>query len=403
MKKLLKLFLFLLMFYLLIQIGIQIFSSGYTINYEVDGFNIKEVRTKRTKNEIDNYYLEITKDNLNFNIQTYKNYNKSKIIKKIKYFEDENYKCILPLTSKSEFINLVCEKDNIFYSYMTIKGADSKLDTFAMKYIKSSDKENKITKDNITLYNNLDENTYIGLENYKGLYLINNKNIIDLKLFKNDTYEKNISGFFSKYYITADYNNDYEFHEFYIVDYKNNKKKKIISNKAISMYSYVQGVINNKIYIFDPVNKRQYEINNKIIKEIGNEKIGIKKYKNKTFETANIYDAINDKMYFNPYSTNNKNYEKVDLVGNVLSGYYYMYEKTNSGYKVYRSNVQNILNITYLFETTNIDNVVYINDEVYFKDDNYIKYYSDLNGVKRLIKYDELKFNSSLKFSVYKR
>ena len=57
MKKLLKLFLFLLMFYLLIQIGIQIFSSGYTINYEVDGFNIKEVRTKRTRIKISRKYV----------------------------------------------------------------------------------------------------------------------------------------------------------------------------------------------------------------------------------------------------------------------------------------------------------------------------------------------------------
>ena len=70
---------------------------------------------------------------------------------------------------------------------------------------------------------------------------------------------------------------------------------------------------------------------------------------------------------------------------------------------VYRSNVQDMDSLTYVFTTSNIDNVVYFYDSVYFIDDDYIKNYSDKSGIKKIVSYKELKFNDNLYFSIYKR
>ena len=54
--------------------------------------------------------------------------------------------------------------------------------------------------------------------------------------------------------------------------------------------------------------------------------------------------------------------------------------------------------LTYIFKTTNIDNVVYYNDYVYFEDGDYIKCYQDNIGVKKI--YHSNNKKGSYKFGV---
>lgn len=421
MKKMLKLLIFLFLMYTIFQVIFNIFSNGHQITYYIKGdkeFEIKEKRVNRTKGEIDNYYFEISFDDKTYSIQTYdKLNNATRVIKDIKYYKDDEYECILPLSDNDKvFSDVICKRNDLFYLYNNIKYTDQGLDEFVSS-IQAYNMNNYIDSDeviknngNILIYKNLDENTIIGLEYYKGIYLFKNKiGFKEKGLFNKDTYQKYISGYIGKYYVVADYNQEYEFHDFKLIDMETYQVSTITSNAAISMYSYVQGIVDNSMYIFDPNNKKQYELNvkKKDIYEIGNEKKGIKKYEDKKFVDANIYDAINNKMIFNIYEVNNvinnKTYDKVDLVGNNLSGYYYMFEKVGGEYNVYRANVQNVNNITYLFKTTDINNIVYLRDHIYFKDGSYIKFYSDMTGLKKLIKYNEVTFNLSLKFGVYEK
>ena len=71
-------------------------------------------------------------------------------------------------------------------------------------------------------------------------------------------------------------------------------------------------------------------------------------------------------------------------------------------YKVYRANIENTKELTYLFETSNIEEIQYIEDYIIYKEENYIKIYQDLIGTQKLTKSNELKFNDSLKFYGYK-
>ena len=64
------------------------------------------------------------------------------------------------------------------------------------------------------------------MENYKGIYTINEKNlskIYNVSLFNTDIYNKNLSCYVDKYYLIADYSKQTKFNEFKLVDLTNNK------------------------------------------------------------------------------------------------------------------------------------------------------------------------------------
>ena len=159
------------------------------------------------------------------------------------------------------------------------------------------------------------------------------------------------------------------------------------------------------MYFIDKDNKIQYEITSSKINKIGSITDDIKIYENKKWKRINFNEAINIK--FDSYSVdntlNNIKYERVDKYGNNVSGYYYMYEKNGDEYKVYRANIQNSIHRKYLFNTTNIDNIIYSGENIYYIYDDAIYKYSDDTLSKIIVKYPEIKFNKNLKFGVYKK
>lgn len=416
MRKLLKLLLLLFIFYLLFQFIFNIFSTGYKIEYQIDEFEVTETITKKIKGEHDNYYFEIKKGDSIFGIQTYQKLNISrKIIKEIKYYQDDEYECILPITKNNTLItDMICLNNGIYYYYHDIKGNDSLLDKFVSTIeiydgtIYNLNEDVKKENNYITVYQFNIPDLYMVLESYKGIYFINQKDgYIAKDLFTKDTYTKEIHTFIKNYYVTADYSQNFEFHDFYIVNMKDYTVYKITSNNAISFYSYIQGIVGNSIYLIDTSSKKQYEINikTKTVIEVGNEKTGIKNYQNGQWTEGNIYDAINNELLFTSQEQistefNGINYAKVDKIGGEKSGYYYLYENTKNGYNVYRVNVQNNNLKTYLFKTNNIDRIIYDEDKIYFQYDSYIRCYQDTIGVKNIAKNKEISFNSSLIFDV---
>lgn len=419
MEKLVKLLGVLLILYFGIEISFINLNKGHNLEYKIkkddNVFYIKEIHTQKRKNEISNYYFEIKLNNEIYNFQTYKDYKKANyIIKDIEYFDNDEYSCIyLKDKNEEQISDVICKKDNIQYFYNSIKNKNEDLDNF-VKNIKGYKKQkdnlkNKIDADPITLYrDNIIDNHYIYIHNYKGIYLINKKdNVKSITMLKNDLYKNKCSILSNNYYVTVDYEEQYNFHKFKIVDILNGKKSDIISNNAISLDCYMQGAINNEVYLFDKNDKKQYRINlkTKTVSLSGNKSKGIELYKNGKIITGSAYQASKEELKFNEYSVDNKfngkTYDRVDKVGNKLSGYYYLYIKNDNKYDVYRVNIQNKKILTYLFTTNDIENVYYNNDYVYYKDGLYIKYYKDNIGYKTLVKNTEFEFNESIDFGLY--
>lgn len=418
MKKIFMIVVILFMLYFGIQIGYSFFGSGhqaeYSVKTEEKNFLVKETFSNK-KNDIKSYYFEINYDNDIFYYQTTADFKKSnEIIKNIYYYGDNMYSCIFPIFEDNKIISdVICKNNDILYNYHNISGKDKDLDNFILNlqekgYNASNfvDNSNTIDKDLLKIYEgNVLKETYYGLANYKGVYLINyatGGKLKEVDLFTKDVYKRPLSIFFKKYYVVADYNKDYRFDTFYVVDITNSKVKELKIGKEVSFDGYIQGTENNSIYFFDKTYKTQYEINIKTGKiiEVGNEKTGIKMLTDGSWDRIPAINAVNQTLVFNNKNSETSTYAQQDKVG-MDSGYYYLYKKNINGFEAYRTNIQNDTQKMYLFNTDDINRIVYNKEYVYYIKNGCINYYSDNIGNRNLVCYNELNYNDSLIFGVY--
>ena len=389
-----------LLIFLLVFIGLKqvifMFDKGHNINYNIGNYNIKEIYTSNDNN----YYFKIKSDKLSINFQIKENYNKSeKIIKKLHYKKIDDYKCLFPLFKENrQLTDIMCLKDNIIYYANTLNNKNIqnyfKKKGYKNKY-KDKAKQISITNTQSIYKENITKNTYIAIETYKGLKLFNGKET-EVKIFENDVYKKPISIFTDKYYLVADYNSEYTFNKMHLVNIINGEKITIRSYDDISFDSYIMGEVDGKIYMFDKENNKQYEIDleEKMINHIGN-KNNIKYYNGK-WTTITLSEAKSEKKFTSFKEI--EGYEKVDKVNN----YYYFYKKDNDTYKIYRADKNNKKLKTYLFDTTDITNITYINDNIYYKNQNTLILYSK-NTSKKLITEKEIEFNNDISFGIYEK
>ena len=420
MKKIFMMLIVLFLIYLGVQVGFSFFGTGHNEDYLVTTndkkFVVKEIFSNKKK-DTKSYFFEIKYDNKTFYYQTTHDFKKSKqVIKSIYQYEDNMYSCILPIFENNQIISdVLCKKDNIVYNYHNIIGNDNKLDEYvvSLKDIGYNqnifvDNSKILEKEQLNIYeDNVLKEVYYGLSNYKGLYLINyatGGKVKEVELFDKDVYKRPLSIFYKKYYVVADYNKDYRFDTFYVVDITNSKIKELKIGKEVSFDGYIQGAYNNSIYFFDKNYKIQYEINlktNKVI-EVGNEIKGIKILKNGNWTEVAASQAVNNKLVFESENNDFHGYDKVDKIG-IDSGYYYLYDKASNIFNVYRSNIQNKDQLTYLFDSSSTDKVIYKNEYVYYIKNDCIRYYSDKIGERSLVCYNELKYNDDIIFGVYAR
>lgn len=410
-------FLLVIAFAILIAFSfVKYLKRGHIVKYKIKGeevFIIKENQTRNEKNELDNYYIEIEVNNNVFAYQLYDEFDsKHKIVEDVKYFKDENYACVYPIFYGNYQADIKCLKDSIYYSYTNLAGQDELLDEFAnslKKYNFNNYKDNsqkKIVKNNIKIYiDNVVLNHNISITSLKGIYILN-KDIKNINIFTYDNYSRPLSVYANDYYITADYNEKHQFRNFYLIDLKNSKKTTIKSDKQISFNSYFQGVVDNQVYLYDIDNEKQYKINlqKKQIIEVENKNKKVRYYKDNNWSDISIVKA-NNHLYFSNYITleKYKDYDYVYKYGNKLSGYYYLYKYANNHYEIYRANIQNMDCIEYLFTTNEISSLRFISDYVYFKNNNSIYYYHQTTGIRKVVEFDELQFNDSLKYNIVKK
>ena len=375
----------------------KITEVEYTIE---DNIKVKE------KKLAEYIYYEINIDDNTFAFKTNKS-SGNYLIKQILHKKIDDYICIYPLFKNNTTSDILCMKDNIIYPYKTIKGSIKEIDEYVNsieEYKLSNEEEGEnVKKDSITIYkDNIKQNAYIALENYKGLYLINKKDVLKkIDLFEKDIYKKDLSTFYKNKYVVADYNKNYTFHEIYLIDIKTGKKTTIAKDEEMNFDSYIMGSANNKIYIFDKSEKEQYAINlkNNTIAKSGNQKKGISYYTNGELKTISIYDALNNKKIFNEYQIEDDklNYSRVDLVNDN----YYLYEKADDHYNVYKTLKENKDIKTFIFKTTDIDDIVYVDNDIYYINQNELNYYNEQTGSRIVLKNKELEYNKTIKFGVF--
>ena len=408
MKKYIKISIVIIVVFLIIEILFFFFYKGRTVQYEVLNKNEKyKVYEKYVRDKSDSYYyLKIEFSDLIFNMQVPDIYgNDSYIVKDVYSFQDDNYTCILPIfIDDSVQTDILCRKSgkDIIYLYRNVKNDSLSLDNFALSmekygYLLNGKNEVSASKYGISILSS--DLPVIAIPSYHGLYIIDN-GVSFVNLFSSDVYKQPIQGVVDKYYVVADYDEHYSFDKFKIVDLVSKKVKQISSNNSISMNSYVQGIVDNCIYIMDSSNKKQYclDIEKMTITLVGNLKKGILYYNGSEFVSRNVYDALNEELLFNTAMSQDGD-DYVYFNNNI----YYSYRKVNDNYDVYISYADMPSLYTRAFSISSIDRVQYAKDFVYYIEDDVLYSYSSKTGVNKVLTYQEFYYNSDLKFWIYEK
>lgn len=402
MKYLLKTLVIFIIIFLVLKLVLYLFDEGHTVSYSIGNFTISEELNTKDNN---NYYFELTHEDFQINFQINNDYGKAeKVITNIEYQNVDGYDCILPIFKNGDILtDVMCLKDNeiTYANDLDNSAIKDYLDTLDNGYnidnYQDNASETKLSNTQTIYKDNFLENHYIAMETYKGLSLFGG-NETTVQIFEEDVYTKPLSIFTDKYYIVADYTENYNFTYFYAVNIINGNIINIRSYDDISFDSYIAGAVGTDVYLFDKETNTQYKIDiEKESVEQFHDKDHLQTY-NGTWEDISLSEALEGVTFNNYYTDEIDGYDKVDKVDN----YYYLYEKDDNHYNVYRADVQNSNIRTYLFETTDIDSVIYLEDSVYYVNGNTLYYYYNF-GNRKVITNTELEFNSDISFGVYKR
>ncbi len=319
-------------------------KRNYKVNYFVNGYSIFE----SFDIESDHYYLNISKDSENFEVYLPISYSpKRRIVTSIESEKTDTKSCIK--LNDNILSYPICKQNGEYVAYYS----EIEIPT-----------EKKDTYNNIEIYNLL-ENTYL-IWNYKGFYYINNDKISSINLFKTDTYTPYLLTVLNKYLFIINYDEQYSFDSYYLVDSKKATSKKYKISKEISKDSYILGTYKNSVYIIDKKNEQEYEINakkGKVYKTSGKVLI------NNEWQKKDIDDLIKNEQIF-------KNGQK------------FYYEITEKKLYLIQENLKTRL--------TNLD-VDYIIDYddniVYFVSNGTLYRFKIDEGITRIMQYSEWNFN----------
>lgn len=403
----------LILFILVLFIGqylLTCFKKGHEIDYQVSFndkvFNVHEEYSKELNN---NYDIVISNNSEIYYYILPNKYNKQKkIINNFEYYEKDGVSCIYPILLDGKGSYLQCIKDNKNYSLTALNNSfineikdDLKVKGYTLNI--ESDTNKKDVLANSTIYsNNLLENDYITLWNYKGIQIINNSKSNIRNTLNYDKYENNHGYLVDKYYIIPEYLSDkvLEFSKVTIIDIEKNEAKSINLEYTLSSNTYINGIVDNKLYYTDPSNLLQLEINPKkgSSRLIGSKSIGGQLY-NGNWQDANIYDFVNKEIKFSDVPEElAKKYNYKEIKESKTSYYFY-----NSNGEVYQVPKNHLDASILLFKANNLNNFQVVDDTIYYVVDDTLYFFNENSGNIPVLKNNELRYNNSNRISIYRK
>jgi len=385
--------------FLIVTLLFKLIKKEHDVEYKIDEYNIVE------KFQTDHYILKIRKDkNTYLYVLDNKLGKKKKIIKNIKTIEKNDLQCIIPkykknvpqsvycnLNNKQVSINYLIQTENVDYLEMKTQLKKNKIKISEIKEKKSTYKKLDIFQDNFS-----DEK--VVLWDYKGIYVIGKNSKEYQKILKKDLYDNLMSTVVDKYYVLFENTSVNGIETIYYYDLNNKKLKSFKLDKKISKKSYINGVVGNLIYITDKEKKKEYtlDIKHQKLTEIDNNQTEYIVYKNNKMEKLSKSDFLMNEQYFDNYSISNKNIESNDIREEGIYNYYTIdgnFYKSVKGYEEYP---------TLLFNLYDVKEWFIMNDTIYLTRQDCIYSYNN-DGLKKMIQYNELRYNYKKIYNVWKK
>jgi len=411
MKRVFSFIIVLAFLFFIYQFVVMLFISHHEVVYNIvkDDKNFEIVEIYEKEKDYENYKIKIKEDTNTFYFHNSSKLNKKdKIISNIEYFEKDELYCIYPvIENKSMNSEIVCLKNNKLLTYSALKSmSDYRVDEF-VTILKNKNYENLswINNDTLTPYHdkqiykdNLIDNETIILFNYDSIDYYTKEKIDTINLFRNDRYENDLGVLVNNYYVIPNYDQRHEFNSIYIINLKDKSKKEFVFSEEISFDSYINGVVDNDIYLFDKDNKVQYKINPKdeTIEIVGSIDVLCKYYNGDKFIEMSVGEFVNKKQIFKE-KIDTKILEKYEGYNIYQKGNIYYLTKGNEVYILYKNYLSNPV----LLFKDDINNITFKDENIYYIKDNLIKRYNPSFGLKNLIIYNELKYNHQNIYDVY--
>lgn len=346
---------------LLLAIYFILHAKNYEKKYSRNDFTIKETFDKDLKW----YTFEIKKENKVWTFAVPHSYiHSKKLISQITLLEEGNTSCILLESAKLNTYPQ-CIQDN--------KQIDAHLVNDNMKKLlnlQMPPENQKETYEKVDIQN-LDENTYY-LWNYKGFYQISQKRKAFIPIFEKDIYDISQVIQLNRYLVIPDYNSNYYFNRFYILDMKDGNTETWDFKESIYFDGYYLGKYKQSLFYVDKKNKIEWEINPKKEKM---RKVGTPSKNGKILENGEWNKISMNKLASENYAFKQKSPYEITID----NGLWIKYLNTSQKKKISNQKVKEIVAI--------------MNEKIYYLVGDSLYSYNEEIGEVLIMNYFEWNFN----------
>ena len=368
----------------------KLLIKHHEVKYKITDYTIYE---KFYINKGHHYDITINNNSNKYNYSYTVNHNfnkQKKIIKNIKVYHSNSLLCLKPIYDKDISEELYCNLDNKPISlYYLVNSNNKDLEKILKKeknIILPSTNDSKTKYKKLTVYQkNILNNYKLILWDYKGIYILDSNELKYQKVLDYDLYDNVMATISSNYYVLFENTSVSGIENVYYYDLLKNKLNEFKLSKKISKDSYINGVVDNLIYVTDRRQKKQYTINvrKKEIKLIDNE--------------DNKYVYYNDSKKI--LLTKSDFFIKDQIFNSENKEYNYYYSSKDDLFYKGLNNKNKIL----LFEFKNVKEWQAINRDILLLSDKYIYLYNDQVGLRKIVESNELKYNHKNIYKLWKK
>ena len=381
-------FLFLFLFYK----GYQFSIKEHTVTYQIHQYHVREHFVKENSHL---YEMTIQKGKNTYLYTLEKNLKKQKyILKDIKTYKSGDVVCILPIYKKEIENSFYCnwKREPVSVDYL-LKSENSdfqviqeKLKKQAITYPSSSDV--KTEYEGLTVYNQniLEEDIYY-IWNYKGIYILEKVGNTYQKILDYDLYDTILSCVVNQKFVLLENTSVNGIQNVYVYDPIKRKLNSFLLKEVIAKDSYINGVVDGLVYLTDRKNKKEYtlDIQKGMLTAIDDEQTEYLVYRNGQKETLTKSDFFLKDQYFDVLEYD-EDFEREGIYNK--NSFYYQEE--NQIYKVYSFLKEKPI---LLLELENIKEWTVIDGQILLLQEDTLYSYTEEEGLRKIVEYNELKYN----------
>jgi len=333
----------------------------YEKKYKVDKVEIAEKYNKEKKY----YFLNFQYSGKVFEYATSDKYiNKRGLISGVEVIKKEDILCLVP-KSKSLTTYPLCYKGN--------EAVDYNLVDINFKYFKNKINETDETYKDIKV-NSLNDKTIL-VWNYKGFNYLNKDGYKQINLLGEDSYKLGLIAKVDNYLLVPDYDSKHSFDKMFIINIKTGDVKEWDLEYEIYFDSYIVGVDNKSVFLFDHKTETEYELRPDKMKM---RKVSYKAIINDEWKEVSLGD-LNKETTFS-----NKSVYNYEVINNNL-------------YLTYLTGKAKTL-----ISNKDIKDIIYIEeDTVYYLVEDKLYMYNKEYGEVLLLEYFEWNFNYKNMIYIY--